>query len=79
MGGHDNYFELGGDSLMATQMVAQLARKTGIQLNPGEFAFQTLGQIAAMLEERLKKVKVDEPDNNKRAFSSLIRSVFRTN
>ena len=63
---------------MATQMVARLARETGIQLNPGEFAFQTLGQIAAMLEERLEKNTVAEEPYSKNIFSSVIRSVFRT-
>ena len=74
---HDNFFEIGGHSLLAMQVISRIEQKTGVLFNPREFVFQTLGQVAALMEEKLKNADVVEPSNNKGTFSSLIRSVFR--
>lgn len=47
VGVHDNFFDLGGTSVLAVQSVARLERETGIRLNAGALVTQTLGQIAA--------------------------------
>lgn len=59
VGVHDSFFELGGDSVLATQVLA-LARKTyGISINPKD-AFQAFNieRLAEMLEgEILKQIE----------------------
>jgi NAD(P)-dependent dehydrogenase (short-subunit alcohol dehydrogenase family)/acyl carrier protein len=48
----DNFFDLGGDSLLLMEVIARLKTGYGIVLNPREIMFQTLAQLAAMCEER---------------------------
>jgi len=49
---YDNFFDMGGTSLLSLQVVEQLERASGLQINPGELVYQTLGQLAASLDER---------------------------
>ncbi len=48
----DNFFEIGGHSLLSIEVIAILEKRTGVSLNPREFVYQTLGQLAAILEKR---------------------------
>jgi amino acid adenylation domain-containing protein len=50
---YDNFFDLGGHSLMAMHVVARLRDQLGLRVRPNELAFQTLGQFAASCKERL--------------------------
>ncbi len=50
---YDNFFDLGGHSLLSLQVVAKLEKSIGLQINPGEMIFQTLGQLASVCEERM--------------------------
>ena len=43
----DNFLDLGGHSLLIMRAVAMLEARTGIELSPRAFMFQTLEQIAA--------------------------------
>jgi acyl carrier protein len=52
VGIHDNFFDLGGHSLLAMRAVADIEKKSGLRINPGEMFGQTLGQLAAACEER---------------------------
>jgi acyl carrier protein len=52
IGRYDNFFDLGGHSLLAMQVVTELERRTGIRVNPREIVLQTLGQLAAVCEQR---------------------------
>jgi len=45
----DNFFDIGGHSLMAVEMVARVQRETGVQLNLLDIANGTLGTLAAEL------------------------------
>ncbi len=46
VGVHDNYFELGGDSIQST-LVVSAARKIGLQLTPKQlFECPTIAQLA---------------------------------
>ena len=47
----DNFFDLGGDSLLLMDVIARLKAGYGIVLNPREIMFQTLAQLAAQCEE----------------------------
>jgi amino acid adenylation domain-containing protein len=48
---HDNFFDLGGHSLMVVQAITRLQDKIGIRLNPFYFQVENLGQIALRYEE----------------------------
>lgn len=43
----DNFFDLGGSSLMALQVVARFENRTGVRINAVDMGYQTLGQLAA--------------------------------
>jgi phthiocerol/phenolphthiocerol synthesis type-I polyketide synthase E len=49
VGLHDNFFALGGDSILGLQVVSR-AREAGLELAPGQiFEHQTVAQLAAVL------------------------------
>jgi len=49
---NDNFYDLGGNSLMAASVVARLEKTTKVRVDPLELRYQTLGQLAATLDER---------------------------
>ena len=48
----DNFFDLGGHSLLTMRVVVRLEQQTGVRLNPGELIAQTLAQVAQAAERR---------------------------
>jgi aryl carrier-like protein len=51
IGIHDNFFEIGGDSIISIQIVAK-AREAGITLTPNQlFENQTVAELAAVLKD----------------------------
>lgn len=48
---NDNFFDLGGHSLLVATAVAEIRKETGLRVSPNQFAFETLGQLAASLPE----------------------------
>jgi acyl-coenzyme A synthetase/AMP-(fatty) acid ligase len=55
----DNFFDLGGHSLLSMRVLARLEKSLGLRLNPREMIFQTLEQFAAMCEERVGEGRQD--------------------
>ncbi|UXY15521.1 SDR family NAD(P)-dependent oxidoreductase [Chitiniphilus purpureus] len=54
IGMHDNLFELGGDSLLAIQLLAQVGHAYGVTLHPAAFLrTPTLAALAVLVETRL--------------------------
>jgi acyl-coenzyme A synthetase/AMP-(fatty) acid ligase len=50
---HDNFFDLGGHSLLSIQMIARIDRETGHRITPRHVVVDTLGQLAErMASER---------------------------
>jgi amino acid adenylation domain-containing protein len=49
----DNFFEIGGHSLLAIQVITKFEEATGFRLSPTDFFRQTLGQLAASFEEQV--------------------------
>jgi amino acid adenylation domain-containing protein len=47
---HDNFFDLGGHSLLSMQVIHRVAARTGHRLNPRSMVFNNLQQIAAECE-----------------------------
>jgi amino acid adenylation domain-containing protein len=52
---YDNFFDLGGHSLSAIQVLARLQSHLGVRVKPAEVAFQSLGQLAAVCRERVQQ------------------------
>jgi acyl carrier protein len=47
VGIHDNFLDVGGHSLLAMRVIARVAKKVGVRINPSMLNLQTLEQIAA--------------------------------
>ncbi|RKY20518.1 MAG: hypothetical protein DRQ55_07490 [Planctomycetota bacterium] len=58
----DNFFDLGGHSLLSMRVVARLSQETGVRLNPGELIMQTLGQVAAAATRLHSDAGADDPE-----------------
>jgi acyl-coenzyme A synthetase/AMP-(fatty) acid ligase len=50
VGLYDNFFDVGGHSLLSLQVVHRLEKRTGYRLSPRALVFQTLEQVAAECE-----------------------------
>jgi acyl carrier protein len=48
----DNFFDLGGHSLLAMSVAAEIKSRLGAELNLRQLIFESLGQIAASLEQQ---------------------------
>lgn len=60
IGVNDNFFDLGGDSIVVIQMVANAAR-AGYRISPKQvFQMQTIVELAACAEEVVSKVETDQ-------------------
>jgi non-ribosomal peptide synthetase component F len=69
----DNFFDLGGHSLVAMQVMAAMETATGKRVNPQRFIFETLEQIAKGYEEATATVATaEQPGTVKRLFSKLL-------
>ena len=51
VGRHDNFFDLGGHSLLSMQVIARLQKAIGLRITPREIMFQALAQLATVCEE----------------------------
>jgi hypothetical protein len=54
VGVHDNFFDIGGHSLLAMNVIAETQRRTGVRLRPLDLSMQTLGQLAARCEQEAR-------------------------
>jgi pimeloyl-ACP methyl ester carboxylesterase/acyl carrier protein len=59
IGVRDNFFDLGGHSLLLMPVISGLKKKLGVKLSPGDLVLPTLGQLAALCEEKLGGVPSD--------------------
>jgi acyl carrier protein len=67
---HDNFFDLGGHSLLLMRVNFELEKQLNAKLSPGELVLPTLSQLATLCEERLSNA-----DEAKRTRSGLIGKV----
>jgi amino acid adenylation domain-containing protein len=54
VGLYDNFFDLGGTSLLALQVIARVEKQWDVRLNPREMVLQTLGQLASSCQGRVQ-------------------------
>jgi acyl carrier protein len=52
---HDNFFDVGGHSLLAMRVIVKTEKKLGVRLNNAIMVLQTLEQVAAECDKRLAK------------------------
>ncbi|WP_461413804.1 type I polyketide synthase [Gemmatimonas sp.] len=52
IGIHDNFFDIGGHSLLAVRVITKLDKRIGIRLNQANMVLQTLEQLAAECAKR---------------------------
>jgi amino acid adenylation domain-containing protein len=57
IGLNDNFFDLGGHSLLSVQVIRELRQRTGVVLSPRDMVFQSLGQLAGLYEQRCQNGK----------------------
>lgn len=72
IGLHDNFFNLGGHSLLSIQFITQLQKETGFRLNPRLVLLNTLGQIARQVSANST---VKNPADNTSASGVAISTV----
>ena len=48
---HDTFYDVGGDSLLAVRVIAKIADQTGLRLHPTFMVSQTVGQLAAAIDQ----------------------------
>ena len=70
----DNFFDLGGHSLLSMQVVARLEKSIGLRINPRELIFQNLGQLAFECEKKIAPGK--QPEGLRGNIDKEIREPF---
>jgi amino acid adenylation domain-containing protein len=55
VGTYDNFFDLGGHSLLSVQVTARVRDRLGVRITPRDLMLQNLGQLAAVCEERIER------------------------
>jgi amino acid adenylation domain-containing protein len=74
---YDNFFDLGGHSLLSLKVVHRVEKELGVQLNPRELVIQTLGQLAATCAERRDRIPQVTPRSfTQRLWRAVRRAVF---
>jgi amino acid adenylation domain-containing protein len=73
---HDNFFDLGGHSLLTMRAIAGVEKKIGKRLNPREYIFQTLEQIA-LAYDRLEARAPEAPGLGRKIIGSLSGALSR--
>lgn len=48
---HDNFFDIGGHSLLSMEAIAAIEKRLGVRLHPAQFMLDTLEQISATCEQ----------------------------
>jgi len=78
VGVHHNFFDLGGNSLRSIQVITRIEKEFGVRINPREFTYQTLGQIANSLEYRNHSEVLDKKSIDKEVFlGSFKKAILR--
>ena len=76
VGIHDNFFDLGGHSLLSIQVIDRLEKKLGVRINPKELVYQSLGQLASVCEEQMQDFQQRESMNFTAKLWTAIKSVW---
>jgi acyl carrier protein len=75
----DNFFDLGGHSLLSVQVTARVRDRLGVRITPRDLMLQSLGQLASVLEERAARDAAleDERHTPGRRLVDALSGIFR--
>ena len=73
---HDNFFDLGGHSLLSLKAVARIEEKLGQRIHPSEMVLQTLRQIASTYEQKASAVEGRYPSRLIKRWRDVITSLL---
>lgn len=76
IGIHDNFFDLGGHSLLVAAAIAEIRKRTGVRLAINRFLFESLEQLAASLPA--SDGPEPQPTKEKGLFGRLFRGSAAT-
>jgi acyl-coenzyme A synthetase/AMP-(fatty) acid ligase/acyl carrier protein len=76
VGVRDNFFDLGGHSLLCLPVMMRLEKRLGVRVTPRDLIYQTLGQLAAACEARLDGKQETEAIGLTQRLMTTIRRVF---
>jgi len=71
---HHNFFNIGGHSLLAMQVIARIAKDTGVQVSPRDMLLNTLGQIASQYAFQRSEPSAEE--KSKSGIMESLKSAF---
>jgi hypothetical protein len=77
VGVHDNFYDLGGHSLLSMQVIQALEVGTGVRMQPTALVSQSLGQIAAFYERNRKVQRNEGRETWMRRFARGAMDYFR--
>ena len=60
VGVNDNFFNIGGHSLLVMQVISQIEQEYGVRLSPQDFLMGTLEQIAAKLDDEIERASAGD-------------------
>jgi amino acid adenylation domain-containing protein len=72
---YDNFFDLGGYSLLSIEVITKIEQKTGVRLSPADIRRQTLGQLAATCAEQLQGLSQPQVAASRGFIHKLFKSV----
>ena len=75
-GPEDNFFDLGGHSMLAVQMANRVARDTGVRIKLVRLATQTLAQVASEFPPMSPALHLDAPSSSKRGLVGNVLRLF---
>jgi acyl carrier protein len=73
----DGFFDLGGHSLQAVEVIAAIEQRFGVRLNPAFLQTQTLGQLAAICDEMIARGEVRKPKPATSRANSVVGAMRR--
>ena len=73
---HDNFFDLGGHSLLSIKVISRIEKKIGQRIDPREIILQTLGQLAAICEQRMLSAQESQPKRFTQGLFDAIKGVL---
>jgi acyl carrier protein len=76
IGIHDNFFQLGGDSILAAQLISQVNERMHVELSLlGMFEEPTVAEMALLIEDIIieEVEKLTEDEARRLAESSLLK------
>ena len=76
VGINDNFFSLGGHSLLVIRVIARVEEETGFRLSPQDFLMGSLEQLARQLPAREPKPMVEEPREAAAGLLAALRGLW---